>query len=87
MTAVIYPLDLHRKFEQRLTSRTLASRASASRVSGQHRRWPPEGTAACVCGHTAIAPGSSTYTPDVVINHWQCTKCAREWTTSAVEIS
>jgi hypothetical protein len=82
MTAVIYPLDLHRKFEQRQTARALASR-----VPGQQRGSPPEGTDACVCGHTAIAPGSSTYTPDVVINHWQCTKCGREWTTSAVEKS
>ena len=77
MPAVIYPLDLHRKFEQR----------SASRVLGQPRRSPPEGTDNCVCGHTVIAPSSSTYTPDVVINHWQCTRCGREWTTSAVEKS
>jgi hypothetical protein len=75
MTAVIYPLDLHRKFEQR----------SASRVQSQHRRSPPEGTDICVCGQTVIAPASSTYTPDVVINHWQCAKCGREWTTSAIE--
>jgi len=77
MTAVIYPLDLHRKFEQRW----------ASRSSSQNRRSLPEGTDTCVCSHTVIAPRSSTYTPDVVINHWQCTTCGREWTTSAFEKS
>ena len=77
MSAIIYPLDFHRKFERRW----------AAGAQSQQRRSPPEGTDICICGHTVIAPSRATYTPGVVINHWQCARCGREWTTSAVSKS
>lgn len=73
MTAIIYPLHFRRTFEQRW----------AARMGDHSRRSPPEGTDRCVCGHTVVAPASSTYTPDGVVNHWQCSACGRSWTTSA----
>jgi hypothetical protein len=82
VTAVIYPLDLHRKFGQRKFQQNLASRSESPL-----RQSPPEGTDSCVCGHSVIAPASSTCTSDVVINHWHCDKCGREWTTSALDKS
>lgn len=72
MNAIIYPLHFHRQFEQRW----------AASVTERFRRSPPEGTDRCVCGHTVVAPSSSTYTPDAVVNHWHCAKCGEEWTTS-----
>jgi len=75
MNAIIYPIHFRRNFEQRWAARM---------VSDEPRRSsPPEGTDSCICGHRVIAPSSSTYGPNEVVNHWECSTCGRQWKTTA----
>ena len=74
MNAIIYPIHFRRNFEQRWAARM---------VRDEPRRSPPEGTDSCICGHTVIAPSSSTYAPNEVANHWECPACGRQWETTA----
>jgi hypothetical protein len=67
-------IRLRRNFEQRWAARM---------VFDEPRRSPPEGTDTCVCGHTVIAPSSSTYAANEVVNHWECSVCGRRWETTA----
>jgi hypothetical protein len=74
MNAIIYPIHLRRQFEQRWAARI---------VRDEPRRSPPEGTDTCICGQTVIAPRISTYAPDEIVNHWECSACGKRWATTA----
>jgi hypothetical protein len=74
MNAIIYPIHLRRNFQRRLAARF---------VSDDLHRSPPEGTDTCACGHTVVAPCRSTYAPNEVVNHWECSACGRRWETTA----
>ena len=74
MNAPIYPIHLRREFERRWASRM---------ACGEARRSPAKGTATCICGDTVTAPSSSTYSPDEVANHWECSACGTRWKTIA----
>jgi len=73
MNAIIYPIHFRRAFEQRWAART---------VREEPRRSPPEGTDTCTCGHKVIAPSSSTYGPNEVVNRWECSACGNRWETT-----
>jgi hypothetical protein len=74
MNALLYPIHLQRDFERRWAARG---------VRDETRQSPPEGTDTCRCGRTAIAPYSSTYSPNGVANYWKCSACGRRWKSTA----
>jgi hypothetical protein len=73
MNALIYPIHLRRDFERRRAARM---------ADDPTRQSPPSGTDTCVCGATVTAPSSSTYAPDRITNHWECSVCSRRWKTN-----
>jgi len=75
MDAIVYPLHVQRRFEQRWAARRV--------VDDEFRRSPPQGTDTCRCGDVVTAPSHSTYTPTGVVNEWQCSACGGHWQTIA----
>jgi hypothetical protein len=73
MDAIIHQIHL------RISQRQLAS----GFMNDDVRHSPAEGTDTCICGHTIIAPSRSTYAPNEVVNHWECSACGRHWETKA----
>lgn len=74
MKSIVYPLQVHRRFEQRWQAMA-ATKMAALRASRA------EGTDKCKCGYIVTAPTASTHWPLLVVNEWHCPRCGEYWET------
>jgi hypothetical protein len=72
MSANIYPLHIHRRFERRWSA--LFAQKTSSRLSNRAMN-------NCSCGYIAVSPAASFRTKLLVVNEWQCPECGERWQT------
>ncbi len=72
MSANIYPLHIHRRFERRWSA--LFAQKTSSRPSNRAMN-------NCSCGYIAVSPAASFRTKLLVVNEWRCPECGERWQT------